>query len=54
MPLQVKANCGLHSLAKGMKKKALAMSMALKPLTIVPFLYSYAGKLRMSPDLQVP
>ena len=26
MPFQVKANCGLHSAAKGMEKNALAMS----------------------------
>jgi len=27
MPLQVKANCGLHSAAKGMEKNALTMSV---------------------------
>jgi len=27
IPLQVKANCGLYSTAKGIEKKALAMSV---------------------------
>jgi len=32
MPLQVKANCGLHSAAKGTEKNALAISVVAQAL----------------------
>jgi len=37
MLLQVKANCGLHSAAKGMEKNALAMSIVAYHLAAFHF-----------------